>query len=101
MDSQHRVEQFLEEHELQTEPTFRVLDLLSEAGEVAKEINTSTAYGTQPDAVAVAEDELGDTLFALLALCVELEVDAETALEAALEKYERRLEETETAGSGH
>jgi len=101
MDSQHRVERFLEEHELQTEPTFRVLDLLSEAGEVAKEVNASTGYGQQPDAVAVAEDELGDTLFALLALCVELEVDAEAALEAALEKYERRLEETETAGSGH
>ncbi len=98
--TQERVRSFLETHDLETEPAYRVLDLLSEAGEVAKEVNTSTEYGTTPTDVSVARDELGDTLFALLALCVELEVDAEAALETSLAKYEKRLEERESAGSG-
>ena len=69
----------------------------------AHDIGPSTkpvVYGDVPADVAVPEDELGDTLFALLALCVELDVDAGTALETSLSKYEDRLAETGDAGSG-
>lgn len=100
MDAQEEVRTFLERTDLHTDPVYRVHDLVSEVGEVAKEVNTSTGYGDDPAAVDVATDELGDTLFALLALCVELEVDAEDALEDALTKYEDRLEATDSAGSG-
>jgi len=100
MDEQDRVAAFLDANDLATPPVYRLLDLTSELGEIAKEINESTGYGTDPGSVAVAEDELGDALFALLALCEELDVDAGEALETALAKYEGRLEDGETPGSG-
>jgi len=76
-----------------------LLDLASELGEVGKEINESTDYGTDPDAVAVAEDEIGDALFALLAFAEQVDVDAGEALDTALAKYEDRIEDTGRAGS--
>ena len=100
MDDQERVAAFLDDHDLSAPPAYRLLDLASELGEVAKELNESTAYGSDPENAAVAEDELGDTLFALLALCTELEVDAGEALDTALEKYESRLDDAETPASG-
>lgn len=100
MDAQSRVADFVTTNDLGAPAAYRLLDAVSELGEVAKEVCTSTGYGDDPDAVAVAEDELGDALFALLALCEELDVDAEAALETALSKYDERLEETGAAGSG-
>ena len=100
MDEQARVASFLDAHDLHAPPAYRLLDLVSELGEVAKDATTSTGYGADPQSLAVSEDELGDALFALLALCEELDVDAGRALETALAKYERRLDDAETPGSG-
>ena len=100
MDEQSRVASFIAENELEAPAAYRLLDAVSELGEVSKAVCTSTAYGDVPADVAVPEDELGDALFALLALCVELDVDAGTALETSLSKYENRLAETGDAGSG-
>ena len=100
MDEQSRVASFVAENELEAPAAYRLLDAVSELGEVSKAVCTSTAYGDVPADVAVPEDELGDALFALLALCVELYVDARTALETSLSKYEDRLAETGDAGSG-
>jgi NTP pyrophosphatase (non-canonical NTP hydrolase) len=100
MDSQRRVVTFLEANDLHAPAAYRLLDTVSELGEVAKEVCTSTGYGGDPGSVAVPEDEIGDALFALLALCVELDVDAEAALETALSKYDDRLDAGGTAGSG-
>ena len=100
MDEQSRVASFVAENELEAPAAYRLLDAVSELGEVSKAVCTSTAYGDVPADVAVPEDELGDALFALLALCGELDVDAEAALETSLSKYEDRLAETGDAGSG-
>jgi NTP pyrophosphatase (non-canonical NTP hydrolase) len=100
MDGQRRVAAFLDAHDMHAPPANRALDLASEVGELAKEVNASTGYGESPDAVAVAEDELGDALFCLLALCEETGADADAALETALAKYEDRLASTGDAGSG-
>lgn len=100
MDSQHRVATFVEQHDLEAPAAYRLLDTVSELGEVAKAVCTSTEYGSDPSSVDVPEDELGDALFALLALCAELDVDADTALETSLGKYEDRLAESGRAGSG-
>ena len=99
MDEQRRVAAFLDEADLDTDPAYRLLDVAAELGELATEVNESTGYGTDPDAVAVPEDELGDALFALLALAVETDHDAGAALETSLAKYERRLETADTPGS--
>ena len=99
-DAQERVAAFVTTHDIETPPAYRLLDAASELGELAKEINESTDYGTSPDAVDIASDELGDTLFALLALAEATDTDAEAALTTALEKYERRLDDSDTPASG-
>lgn len=100
MDEQARVATFLTENGLHAPPTYRVLDLVSEVGELAKNVNETTDYGTTPDTASVDRDELGDALFCLLALAEELDTDAGAALDEALEKYEQRIDESGSAGSG-
>ncbi len=100
MDAQDRVATFVDEHDLGAPVAYRLLDLTSELGEVAKEANESTGYGDEPTAAELSEDELGDALFSLLALCEAADVDADVALTGAIEKYETRLRESGTAGSG-
>jgi len=98
-EEQKHVEQFIEEHDLTTKPTFRILDLLTEVGEIASDATESSAYGENEEALRVGRDEIGDALFSLLALASRLDVDAKSALGAALEKYETRLADTGTASS--
>ncbi|MFC5133231.1 MULTISPECIES: MazG-like family protein [Haloferacaceae] len=100
MDEQDRVSAFVDEHGLEADLAYRVLDLESEVGEVAKEVTTSTGYGSNPEDAAIAADEIGDCLFALLAVAEAADVDAGDALDVALEKYEARIDETGGAGSG-
>lgn len=99
-DAQRRVANFVETHDIDAPPEFRLLDLVSELGELAKDANVSTDYGDDPDALELSEDELGDAFFALLALAESVDADADEALETALSKYEDRLSETGEAGSG-
>ena len=99
-DEQRKVADFVDAQDLETPPEYRLLDLVSEVGELAKDANTSTGYGASPDDLEIAADEIGDALFALLALADSLEIDAGEALDEALEKYERRLDGAETPGSG-
>ena len=100
MDEQDRVAAFVAEHGLETDLAYRVLDLESEVGELAKEVATSTGYGSDPDAAAIASDEIGDALFALLALAEAADVDADAALDESLVKYEARISSSGDAGSG-
>lgn len=100
MDEQETVARFVDEHDLETPPVYRLLDLVSEVGELSKDAVEATNYGTDPTSVSVNEDEIGDTLFALLALSESLDIDAEEALATALAKYETRLDETDTLASG-
>jgi NTP pyrophosphatase (non-canonical NTP hydrolase) len=100
MDKQDRVAAFIDDHDLHAPPAYRVLDLQSEVGELAKNVNEATDYGAAPADATVADDELGDTLFCLLALADETGIDAGAALETALEKYEDRIADSGSAGSG-
>ncbi len=100
MDDQQRVAQFIETHELEAPPAYRLLDLLSELGEVAKDAAESTAYGHEPEMLDISSDEVGDTLFALLAFAESVDIDASEALSESLAKYEQRLDESGSASSG-
>lgn len=97
---QRRVAAFVERHDLETPPAYRLLDLASEVGELAKDANASTEYGSSPADLEIESDEIGDALFALLALADSLEIDASEALEEAIEKYEKRLADGDSPGSG-
>jgi len=100
MDEQDRVSAFVDEHGLEADLPYRVLDLESEVGEIAEEVTTSTEYGAAPANAAIASDEIGDALFGLLALADAAGVDAGDALDKSLAKYESRIDESGDAGSG-
>jgi len=100
IDWQRRVAAFARDHDLLHDPATHALDLVSEVGEVAKEVLLSTDYGRRaPQPRPELADELGDALYSLLALAEVCGVDVGRALVAALEKYERRLAERREAGA--
>lgn len=93
MKEQDKVAEFIEKYEMDGTPEFRVLDLVSEVGEVAKDATKSAGYGAEPENLSVKKDEIGDVLFSLLAVAESLDIDAGEALDVALEKYEKRINE--------
>lgn len=99
MDEQQKVSNFIQEHEMQDEPAFRILDLAAEVGEIAADATKSTSWGTSPDELDVKSDEVGDALYSLLAVAESLDIDAGDALDESLEKYRNRIEETGSASS--
>lgn len=100
MEQQERVAAFVAANDLEAPPAYRLLDLSSEVGELAKDLLESTAYGAEPSAASVEADEVGDALFALLAAADSLDVDADEALDAALAKYDSRLAAGDDPSSG-
>ena len=79
----------------------RLLDIQSELGELAKEYLKASKYGTLD--FAVDEQfmlEYGDVLYSLLSLANEVGMDASDCLQAALNKYQKRIDEKKSMGSG-
>jgi len=99
MEEQSKVAEFIEKYDMDGTTEFRILDLVSEVGEVAKDATKSAGYGTDPDNLSVKKDEIGDVLFSVLAVAESLDIDAEEALNLALEKYEKRINEKGDPGS--
>ena len=100
--AQQKVQAFCEEFALGAPTVARLLDLCSELGELAKEWLKTTQYGKQPHSPPATENwqaELGDALFALLCLANESGVDAERALDQAMQRYRQRIESSGHPGS--
>ena len=98
---QQTVATFVRENELEAPVHARVLDLVSEVGELAKEVLKITNYGHEP--FHPTEDwsgELGDILYSLTCIANSTGVDLEEALNQALDKYEGRLARMADASSG-
>lgn len=92
---QRKVEDFCKEYG-ESPPEHRVLDTLSELGEVAKEVLLMSDYGRKPLEETRKEElelELGDLLYSLITLANYFEIDLKKALEKVLRKYEKRLEQ--------
>jgi len=78
----------------------RYIDLVSEVGELGKEIIQGSSYGKNDFEVTdKPQDEIGDCLFSLLALCCSLNINAEETVKNSLNKYERRFNERGSIGS--
>jgi NTP pyrophosphatase (non-canonical NTP hydrolase) len=99
-DAQERVENFIEKNNVEGTTAFRILDLMAEAGEIAADAAKSSDYGMSEEDLEVKRGEIGDTLFSLLAVASDLGIDAENALDEALEKYESRISDSGSPGSG-
>ena len=88
---QDKVKNFCEQHDLSTSSEVRFLDIVSELGELAKEILLHSDYGKKTiDHSARLEEEVGDTIFSLIALSNSFDIDMEVALNKVLKKYELR-----------
>lgn len=98
-ERQDEIAKFMEKHDMQGTVEFRIMDLVSEVGEVVKDATKSADYGVNKDDLNVKEDEIGDVLFSLLAVCNDLDIDADSALQTALDKYKSRIEEKGDLGS--
>ena len=89
---QKKVEEFCKTNRLESPPEYRVLDTLSELGEVAKEVLKMSDYGRRKlkfrDEI---KSELGDVFYSLITIANSFNVNLEEALNNALEKYEKRL----------
>lgn len=98
---QERVARFVAEHHLETDVPNRLLDAVSELGELAKEVLKGSNYGRERFAPPPNWDaEMGDVLFSLICLANSTGVDLRAATEAALQKYERRKVASGRVGSG-
>ena len=96
---QEEVAEFMRKHDMEGTVEFRIMDLVSEVGEVVKDATKSADYGVNREDLDVKEDEIGDVLFSLLAVCNDLDIDADSALQTALDKYEGRIDEKGDPGS--
>lgn len=99
--AQQQAADFAREHGLLLSTQGRFIDLISEVGELGKELLKATGYETEAfvDREEIAQ-EMGDCLFSLLCLCSSLGLDAQEALELALQKYEERFAQKGHIGSG-
>lgn len=97
---QDRVAQFTKENGLEADVAHRLLDAMSELGEVAKEVLKGSRYGAQGFVrTREFEGELGDVLFSLLCVANAAGVDGEAAVEAVLVKYAERIAARGSPGS--
>jgi NTP pyrophosphatase (non-canonical NTP hydrolase) len=97
---QDRAERFVQDHHLEAATVIRILDLVSEVGEVAKEALESSDYGRGTyEPTPSLREELGDAFFSLVCVANTAGVDLEACFTQALEKYDARLKERGVAGS--
>ena len=100
-DLQAKVRAFVAKHNLVHANEISVLDLVSEVGEVAKEILKGINYGKKPfKKTEETKEEIGDLFYSLITLANTLEIDLEEALNLVLNKYEERMKNSKSAGSG-
>lgn len=98
-DLQSEIKQFCKDNSMEAPIEHRVLDLMSELGEVSKEILKMSSYGTKPLGESKElEGELGDALYSLVTVANYFDINLEEAVKGALAKYKRRLQKG-SAGS--
>lgn len=97
---QKQVDKFYKENNLQSPIEHNVLDLVSEVGEVSKEVLKMSNYGRNKSLKYRDEisGELGDVLYSLILVANYFDVDLQDSLDNTLKKYSKRLEKG-SAGS--
>ena len=89
---QEKVKIFCSNNQLNTAVEYRILDTISELGELSKEILKISEYGKNS---IVLNDkiklEVGDVFFSLITVANSLGIDLEKALSQVIEKYQRRI----------
>ena len=98
--NQHKVKEFIKDNNLSTSIEVRLIDLVSEVGELSKEIITGSSYGkSEYSQTSETKSELGDVFFSLIELANLLDVDIDEALDSVLIKYADRISTKDTPAS--
>lgn len=98
---QMAVADFVKDKGLEVPVQVRLLDLVSEVGELAKESLKGTRYGREAFyPTSEWEGELADAFFALVCVANSTGVNLELALDRALDRYTERLRLKGDASSG-
>ena len=100
MNWQQQAAHFAQQYQLHHSAPIHALDLMSELGEVTKELLKATKYGTtEPRFRPEIAAELGDVLYSLCLLATATGVDLDEALQTTLYKYEQRWQAKGHIGS--
>ena len=99
-DISNLVDKMVKEYNLELEPEHRYIDLVSEVGELGKELLKATNYGKEKFVVTKnTESEIGDILFSLTCIANSLSINVNQALIGSMQKYEKRFKQKGHTGS--
>ena len=102
MTIQERIKTFVQDNKLETSLEHRMLDLMSELGELNKEVLKASKYGKESlKLTETFADELGDVGFSLLCIANQTNLNLEACIQNALSKYQERLKQSGSASSGY
>lgn len=103
-ETQNQIDDFIRHNNMLASTESRLLDLVSEVGELSKAHLKATNYGRRKihdDNVPFGwSEELGDVFFSLICLANVNQVNLEMALDGVLEKYKDRISKTGEPESG-
>ncbi len=89
---QNKIKEFCKANGLESPVEHRLLDLVSEVGELSKDVLKMSNYGREDFKLnPEVEMELGDVLYCLITVANSLDVSLEDALAKVVAKYEKRL----------
>lgn len=98
---QEKVDELIKKYNLESPVEIRFIDLISELGELGKEILKGNDYGKKDFCnTENLESEMGDTFFSLICVANGLNIDLQNALDNVLRKYENRFSNKGNIGSG-
>ncbi len=92
---QQKIKKFVQENHLEIKPEFRALDIVSETGDLAKEILKATEFGGKESGFKEEiRHETGELLFSTICLANTYNIDLEQALAETMQKYKKKIEES-------
>ncbi len=98
---QEKVDELIKKYNLESSVEIRFIDLISELGELGKEVLKGNDYGKKDFCnTENLESEMGDTFFSLICVANVLNIDLQNALDNVLRKYENRFSNNGNIGSG-
>lgn len=101
LEIQDKVNRFCKQKGVNSSVNIRIIDLVSEVGELSKEVLKGTDYGNkQFRNTEEWESEIGDVLFSLICIANETDTNLESCLNYVLDKYEKRFTTKGDLGSG-
>lgn len=100
-DIQEKIKSFINKYNLESSTEIRFIDLVSEVGELGKELLKGNNYGKKDYcSTENLELEFGDVFFSLICVANGLNIDLQEALNEVLKKYEDRFSKKGNISSG-